>query len=276
MVSNSTDMSDDLKQSVTEWLNSQGFPLEMAVAAAFRQKGFWVTQSDYYEDPNTGTQREIDVTARLQTYVQADLVRVTFVVECKVSKDKPWVLFTADTVRLADRARIVQRTSSVYGKKFLYQLMDVDEVKNLPFFTLPARPGYGLAQALRKPDAKDLSYDALTAVAAATLAQAREANHAIKVGQGNFVEVIFPVVVIDGRLFEAYLDASGKIVVNETAVGTLVWRNPAAGSVHSIVRITTLPALAATVDEAFATGMTLISQKEAVTAAVLKTPPPTA
>jgi hypothetical protein len=265
-------MADDLTKQVTEWLNGQGFPLEMTVAAAFRQAGFWVIQSDYYADPVTGTQREMDVVARLQMVIGADLARVTFVIECKVSKDRPWVMFTAESVRLADRARIVQRTASALGRQFLNRLRDEEEIRELPFFTLPKRAGYGLVQAMRKPDAKDLSYEALTAVSAASAAQAQEADDATNEGQGNFVEVIFPLVIVDGRLFEAYLDEANELKIEETTRGTLVWRNPAAGSVHSIITIATLAALNDVVAAALQTAQTLLSQKQAVTRAVLNSP----
>lgn len=95
------------------------------------------------------------------------MLRVTFIIECKVTKERPWVLFTAESVRLSDRARVVQRTASAVGDAFLHELSDSGTVQDLPFFVLPKRPGYGLVQALRKPDAKDLSYEALTSVSAA-------------------------------------------------------------------------------------------------------------
>src|SRR5258708_8233762 len=149
-------MPDDLHKKVSEWLDKEGFPLEMVVASAFRRAGLWVMQSDYYEDPNEGKQREIDVIARQQVLVARDLLRITFAVECKVSRDKPWVLFTADSIRFLDSTRVAERTASSLGKRFLSQVAGDLEIQNLPFFTLPKRPGYGLAQGLRNGSARDL------------------------------------------------------------------------------------------------------------------------
>jgi hypothetical protein len=74
---------------VREWLEKQGFALEMQAASAFRAAGFDVKQSSYYTDAETQKPREIDVQAQLRSF--SGLVDVKFVVECK-SGSKPWVL----------------------------------------------------------------------------------------------------------------------------------------------------------------------------------------
>ena len=85
-------MENDLKNKVTAWIETQGYPLEMRVASALREVGFDVSQGEYYDDPETQTAREIDVVA-----VKGDdygLLEVSIVVECKKSADKPWVLLS--------------------------------------------------------------------------------------------------------------------------------------------------------------------------------------
>ena len=54
-------MENDLEKRVADWLKTQGYPLEMRVASALREVGFDVSQSEYYNDPDTQTSREIDV-----------------------------------------------------------------------------------------------------------------------------------------------------------------------------------------------------------------------
>jgi hypothetical protein len=72
---------------VKEWLEKQGFLLEMKTAAAFRDAGFEVRQSSHYVDPDTGKSREIDVLARDPDFL--GIVDIQFTIECKASK-KPW------------------------------------------------------------------------------------------------------------------------------------------------------------------------------------------
>ena len=241
----------------------------MLVAAEFRRAGFSVIQSDYYQDPVEGVQREIDVAAHTQVFADRNLLRVTFLVECKVSRDKPWVLFTAESVRLAGPARVVQRTSSRLGNRLLRRLSRKEEIQDLPFFTLPTRPGYGLTQALRKPEARDLSYQATTGVPAAAAAQARDADVAAKEQELRIAEIIFPIVLVDGRLFEAYLDEKCQVSVGEIESGILVWRNPVAAVGHSIIRISTLASLASLVQDAKRTAERLLEERDGAFVAVL-------
>jgi hypothetical protein len=73
---------------VREWLEKQGYSLEMEAASEFRKVGFEVTQSSYYIDPETAKPREIDVEAISGSSL--GFVDVRFFI-CK-SSDKPWVL----------------------------------------------------------------------------------------------------------------------------------------------------------------------------------------
>lgn len=86
-------MPRDLQASVQEWLEAQGYPLEMRTAAAFRLAGFRAVQGVYYQDPETDAWREIDVVADIPEVYRS--ARIVFVAECKSSRDKPWLLFTS-------------------------------------------------------------------------------------------------------------------------------------------------------------------------------------
>ena len=91
-------MKDELPGKIAKWLRGQGYPLEMIVAAALRKENFYTNQGFYYSDPETNTSREIDIIAtKMDTF---GLFQVQFVVECKSSLDKPWVLFTSDSNEL--------------------------------------------------------------------------------------------------------------------------------------------------------------------------------
>jgi hypothetical protein len=89
-------MSNDLEVRIKSWLNKQGFPLEMEVAAMAREAGFNVSQSECYLDPETNVPREIDLILSKGAFTDGDGVghlSYSLYVECKSSKDKPWLLF---------------------------------------------------------------------------------------------------------------------------------------------------------------------------------------
>ncbi len=82
-----------LHDKVINWIEEQGYPLEMRVASLFRQhEKFDVRQGWHYADIQTVTSREIDVAVTgSEPY---GYFAVHFAIECKASA-KPWVLFTS-------------------------------------------------------------------------------------------------------------------------------------------------------------------------------------
>src|SRR4051812_15599149 len=104
------EMEKDLIEKVKAALGKSGFPLEMYVAEKLRAVGFEVSQAEYFEDPTSGKQREIDVVAKksvplveqpslgtkLEDVDFTDFnktLRLILTIECKSSPEKPWVIF---------------------------------------------------------------------------------------------------------------------------------------------------------------------------------------
>ncbi|WP_456290035.1 hypothetical protein M1D70_12890 [Paenibacillus sp. AK002] len=53
------------------------------------------------------------------------------------------------------------------------------------------------------------------------------------------MNISFPILVIDGRLFETYLNDSNEMSVNEVSQGILLWRNPVIGMPHTVINVIT-------------------------------------
>jgi hypothetical protein len=75
---------------------------------------------------------------------------------------------------------------------------------------------------------KDDAYDAASKVAKAAAAIAVQYDSDASARQKLF-EIVFPIIVVEGPLFEAYLQDNADICVTEVASGTLIWRNPFSG-----------------------------------------------
>ncbi|NOH01035.1 MAG: hypothetical protein HND47_03175 [Chloroflexi bacterium] len=89
---------NNLEKQILEWLKTQGYPLELEVALAFQKEGFSVFSSDWYEDYETGELREIDVTAlKWSDTSKPRHLQVCYRIECKTSREKPWVVFKSDS-----------------------------------------------------------------------------------------------------------------------------------------------------------------------------------
>ncbi|MFL6519929.1 MAG: hypothetical protein ACJ8NS_06890 [Chthoniobacterales bacterium] len=246
----------DLEDKIRSWLDEQGYPLEMRVARAFRQVGFRVFQSDYYRDPQTNNEREIDVVAYADIRIDDLLLRVQFIVECKSARSKPWLVFCSPDVRLAPPARVAQRTASKAGSLALGKLAQRKDIQALNLFHIPDAPAYAATQAFTT--GSDVVYTALTGLGAAASAKAKEADEYVRRGN-RFCIILFPLVVIEGRLFSCVLADDAGITIAEAKQATLIWRNPVAREPHTIVNILTDPILQAfasaskqTVDDFFA------------------------
>lgn len=231
-----------LEAKLHEWLETQGYPLEMRVARAFQSAGARAIQSDFYTDASTEESREIDVVASWQTIIENLLVRVSFVVECKSSREKPWILFVSPETRLTPTASVAQRAASELGRRTLVRVAKEASIQSLPIFRLPNAPGYSITQAFTS--GHDICYAAASAVANAAAAKAGEIDVPTRgLRRVDNLQLVFPVVVTEARLFAAALKDDGAVSLKEQTSGVLLWRNPLVGLPHTIIHIVTLPAL---------------------------------
>lgn len=142
-----TQEKDDLPAQIHEWLRHEGYPFEMQVAQAFRKVGFHVTQSDYYIDPEEQKAREIDVVAVAQRAEKdGPVFRIMFLIECKSSKEKPWLLLSAPEDfpgMVWSEEEVAERIASRMGTQVLSELAQDGKIQYLALFSLRRPVGYG-------------------------------------------------------------------------------------------------------------------------------------
>lgn len=85
--------------AVRKWVENTGYPFELAIGESLRSAGWEVEHARWFEDPTEEKWRELDVFGSVHT--ANDLgdthANLNLAIECKVSSDKPWVLFAAPT-----------------------------------------------------------------------------------------------------------------------------------------------------------------------------------
>jgi len=237
-------MENDLKKKVTAWLETQGYPLEMRVASALREVGFDVSQGEYYDDPETQTAREIDVIA-----VKRDkygLLGISLVVECKKSADKPWVLFTSEMHESGKNKLFTYAIMPVSAREKLAKKVFDKSTRGLRWLNRPKRTAYGMAVAFAKGE--DPAYKAGLSALKASISR-NNLNTGKELSKS--LRFVFPVIVIDGNLFEAYLDKKGNAVVQEIDEGTVTYYREISGCPASSVKIVTTKRLDEFCEEAF-------------------------
>ncbi len=243
-----------VKDQVEAWIKSEGFALEMRVAKMFQASCAVVDQSQYYMDPTTDKMREIDVVARHIALIGGAMVEFIFVVECKSSKDKPWVLFTHEgprsfNVTLATHNRL----ATTLGDVLLLELSTLNAVQVNFLFRQPTRIAHGVTCAFQNN--KDVAY---AAVQGALSAATSVVDHSEQPKQGlserKAIQIVWPVVVVDGLLFESYLTDQGKVVVGEVDLGALLQLSTAfkgGGCWVDIVPLKKLPVFIEEMDRAW-------------------------
>lgn len=228
--------SDDLKAKLTAWLDTEGYPLEFRTASAFRRAGFQVRQGEYVRMDSEAV-REVDVAAVKTAFGKEQFVRVYHVVECKWTKDKPWIVFSGPG-GISPSACVTQTFGSLLGESILWTIAGLDQLHALSLFKTPQRPGFNGRQAFSKGN--DVFYNAMTSVTslAKQVALRYDSGRRTAGTVPNSAVVTFPVIVIDGNLFEAWFDdTTNSVQLQDRKSVRLHWRGSPAWSLHATVDI---------------------------------------
>lgn len=206
-----------------EWVERQGYPLEMRVAQEFRGAGTThVEQSTYYTDMSSGiiTVREIDVLPFWYGIPRGEegsrALLFLFPTECK-SIDTPWIVFTGSDEQLApvDTYSLLKFTPHLGFDDELINLLTEHEKGLLTAADNWAYPGYQITEK-RTLDkgGRDRAYDAVRQAACAALGALREVQAR---GSGTARLIAFPAVVTKSRLFDCFLDDDNGVRVQEVS-----------------------------------------------------------
>jgi hypothetical protein len=235
--------SDELKKKVENWIKEQGYPLEMKVATAFIDEGFDVRQGSFYLDPESNESREIDVIVRCGDILSH--FDVYFIIECK-SNSKPWILFTSENTLAGYNRYFAYCLYSEFARnQFINKTMYNRQLgEMLPWFDKKGRNAYAVTQAFTT--SVDNTYKAAMSSLKAAIA--------LKISEEKkwqkHLTFIFPVIVIDGSLFESYLNPSGELVVDAVEKGFLHFPLEINGLIGTNIYVVTLGGLPHFINEA--------------------------
>ena len=212
---------ESLHFRIHDWLETQGYPLEMRLAKAIRRHdALQFRQSWNYEDHETGKSREIDIICTKQDYV--GFCEINFIFECK-GTTKPWVLFTSEETgssyhRLSGFGIFSKQAfASAAGALFDFEDPDHTKLKEIPWLWKERHIGYSLVQGF--DGNKDAPYSAVMSAVKAALWS--KTNSVWQNGEFLSHVVCFPVVVTSSPLFECSLDENGDTVLKEVTHGFL-------------------------------------------------------
>jgi hypothetical protein len=102
------------------------------------------------------------------------------------------------------------------ARRVLGKIADESQIQGLPIFLPPVRVGYNMTQAFIS--GKDIAYEAVTMAIKGAMASA------LAFEDSDFAVIYLPAVIVDGRLFECFLNHEGTMQINEIKTGMLVRR----------------------------------------------------
>ena len=225
-------MDDKVKQ----WVEMEGYPLEFSTAHKFKKRKFSVEQS-YFAKDKDGKAREVDVLATVNYPVGRSFLRIKHVVECKWSKDKPWVLFK-DEKRFVTSALAAQLISSSAGQAIAWVAAGSEEFQSLDMFR---EQGFSFSGRQAFSKGNDLFYQAVQGVVSNCLNITRAYDDYEFKPEDHLLAVIaLPVIVIDGSLFEAtYASDSDELKLENISHARLRWAGNEGRQLNTIIDIVT-------------------------------------
>lgn len=224
-----------MKEKIAKWLNEQGFPLEMKVAKIFQENGFSVSSSIFYKDTSGGKAREIDVIAERGILLDHHIIfTISFIVECKYSLDKPWILFRSNNNR-GKKILTNYDNASYYGAVTLLEIGNTSVCTENELFQIPEYPYYGVRRAF--DNGKDMPFTALMEVCKGLLAQKEYVDSFYSKPNTYNISLFFPLIIVDGRLYETFLDNASQLNVQEIDSGILFLNSPDLNNERFYVRI---------------------------------------
>lgn len=223
-----------MKDKLAQWLEKQGFSLEMRAAAAFRRAGFDVKQSAHYYDRGLGKDREIDVVAARRIADSPPLVQ--FAIECK-SSDKPWVVLRSDDT-LAGLERNHCWGILTQDALDTFSTIPREALEKLPWYKTSNECGYSVRKAFVERD------DAFAASAAVCKA-AQYLVLPMQADRRNLPQyaVAFPLIVVDSPVFECRLASSGEVELIEVAQSEFLYEDHLMFDAWVRIRIVTMDAI---------------------------------
>jgi hypothetical protein len=207
---------NELEDKIKRWISKNGYPLEMEVAQTLKKNGFKVGQSILYKDPETNKYREIDIIAHSNKQINGVWFNLAYVVECKKSIDKPWVvlknkeLFSLKSERYRNFGT---KNSEVLISEIKKTLKNKENIELI--FPEIENAGYNILTAFK--DTKDLAYNATNSLLNACNYLVNKSN---KTGL-KFCNIYIPIIIIEGYLYEYFLEQNGEfslVKVNHSSV----------------------------------------------------------
>lgn len=236
-------MSEDLIDQIYSEIEKTGYPTELIVNNKFRSKKWSCTENEYYIDQDENKGREIDLKANKSIGCNdPEHIQVWSMLSIEIKKcEKPWVIFTSNK-NITDTGGygFLKHTNNVNNKILTYNEIMVKH----PSFMFNR-----LGRNEFIPFTKDNPqiFSALLSSTKSCIESHRAAVDHKEAYNETSYDIVFysPLIIVNSRLFEAYLNENNEINVNEVdhIVYSFNYASPNYASKQYFVDIVTLSGL---------------------------------
>ena len=208
----------ELIEKIKKDIKKAGFKSEMKATSILLKEGWGRTiNSISYNDKDENKSRELDILSVRQIVDDTENYSMAIVLSIEVKKsEKPWVVFS--------RNKIAEENSepgwNILNSKYNLHSNNISEdiINNKNPLHQSSKIGTGFHEAFKSPNEKSQIYKALlTSCKAAVYQKDLYSKYLSGYRSGKKVlYFILPLVIVDGNLFETFLDNTGKISVIES------------------------------------------------------------
>jgi hypothetical protein len=235
----------DAKKNILDYLNKEGFPFEMKVSQTFQKEGFSVNSSVYLEDVTTHKSREIDVIAYKGTLINKHIIfDIKFIIECKYSIQSPWIMFRSNSDKTnVEKYDAMFRNATEMGRIALLEIENTESEKENYLFKIPNNLFYGIRCVSKKSnianetERNDIPYQALMQVCNGVASSKKYIDDHYNKNFISQIDIFFPLIIVNGLLYECYLGEDSEMVVNEIEQGIIKLEQPNLSDEKFYVRV---------------------------------------
>jgi len=207
-------MEKSFKEKLLEDIQKTGFPLELNIANKFMENNWSIKHSAYYIDKDEKKGREIDLNSSiyLNEKIQDTYIEIVFslIIEIKKATSKPWVIFTTERDERIENIL----TKNIVSSGFNIETPTIFGVFHNKGTKLNDKIGRSFYEGFSGNGSRDDIYKALAGTIKA-LHHFKESSSAHDKTTDRLIEYFEPIIVVDGNLFEAYIDDKDKINLQE-------------------------------------------------------------
>jgi len=208
--------NNELKNKIKKEIDKSGHPVSLKASLILNKKGWYVKNAPIYFDKRTKTNREIDIVAQKKSNFVKDAFD-TLIIECKKQKKNPWVFFKQHKLNKNVFSLNIDIVETTEGR--VYDWLDKKGIfKQHYYYDKPLSTYYFVALSGESEKLNRAIFNATNQVLDALrfyISQRLNFFEEYKL-RSKAPIFFYPIIVVDGKIFEASMENS-KIDVKESS-----------------------------------------------------------